>query len=364
MSGREVDYVADVIASNWVAPVGPHLTKFEEAFARYIGVEHAAAVTTGTAAIHLVLRQLDLQPGDEVICSTFTFCASANPITYEHATPVFIDSDWTSWNMDPNLLEEELKDCAQRGRLPRAILVVDILGQSADLEAIQDIAGRYEIPVIEDAAEALGGKYRGRSVGKTAWCSVFSFNGNKIITTSGGGMLCSDDQLLIEKTKFLATQARDPAPYYQHSEIGFNYRMSNVLAAIGLAQLEVLDERVAARQQIFQYYKSRLRQLPGVTLMPEADFAESNYWLSVIRIDPAQFGATAEQVRQELEKENIESRPVWKPLHQQPVFAGTRCRGGKVAEQLFETGLCLPSGTALTTEDLDRICSQVESAAR
>ena len=363
MCGRESAYVADAIASNWVAPVGPHLAKFEEDFARYIGVPHSVAVTTGTAALHLALRALELQPGDEVICSSFTFCASANPIRYEHANPVFVDSDWISWNIDPNLLEEELADCAKRGRIPKAIIAVDILGQSADIDAILQVASPYEIPVIEDAAEALGGSYKGRSVGSSCWCSIFSFNGNKIITTSGGGMLCSQDETLVEQARFLATQARDPVPHYEHSVIGYNYRLSNVLAAIGLAQLEVLDERVAARERNFRFYSERLSQLPGITLMPQAPYAQSNYWLSVIRIDEREFGNSVEDVRKALEKQNIESRRVWKPLHQQPAFATYRCRGGSVADQLFENGLCLPSGSSLTEGDLERICSGIESLA-
>lgn len=359
LSGRELEYIQDVLESNWVAPVGPHLARFEEMFCERIGVQQSLAVTTGTAALHLALRHLQLNPGDEVVCSSFTFCASANPITYEQAVPVFIDSDRIGWNMDPNLLEEELVDCAARGKLPKAVIVVDILGQSADLERIIEITSRYEIPVIEDAAEALGGCYQGRSVGKAGWCSIFSFNGNKIITTSGGGMLCSDDESLIERSRFLATQARDPAPYYEHSTIGFNYRLSNLLAAVGIAQLEVLDQRVERRQQIFEFYREKLEELPGIRMMPLAPYAASNYWLSVIQIDKDLFGVSPEDVRQALEKENIETRLVWKPLHCQPVFSDCRCRGGDVAEELFKTGLCLPSGTALREEDLERIVQAI-----
>ena len=355
MSGRELEYIQDVIESNWVAPVGPHLARFEEMFCERIGVRHSLAVTTGTAALHLALCHLQLSPGDEVICSTFTFCASANPITYEQAVPVFIDSDNVGWNMDPNLLEEELVDCAARRKLPKAVIVVDILGQSADLKPIVDIASRFDIPVIEDAAEALGGRYQGRSVGKAGWCSIFSFNGNKIITTSGGGMLCSDDQSLIERSQFLATQARDPAPHYEHSTIGFNYRLSNLLAAVGIAQLEFLDQRVEQRRRIFEFYRDQLGDLPGIRMMPVAPYAEPNYWLSVIQIDKDQFGASPEDLRQALENENIEARLVWKPMHRQPVFSGCRCRGGTVADELFRTGLCLPSGNGLTDEDLQRI---------
>jgi len=361
MSGREQQYIAEVFASNWVAPVGPQLTRFEEQFARYLGLPYAAAVASGTAALHLALRCLDLSAGDEVLCSTFTFCASANPIVYEGARPVFLDSERTSWNMDPQLLEEELAACAKRGQLPKAVVVVDILGQSADMDAINQIAARYELPVMEDAAEALGATYRGRQVGTDCWASIFSFNGNKIITTSGGGMLCSTDETLIRRAVSLATQARDPVPYYQHSTIGYNYRLSNVLAAVGLAQLEVLDQRVAARRRVNQVYRQRLGGLPGIGFAPEAPFGRANCWLSVIQVDPARSGTTSEQIRLALEAENIEARAVWKPLHRQPVFAGCRYRGGGVADELFQTCLCLPSGSALTDDDLERVIQVVRA---
>jgi pyridoxal phosphate-dependent aminotransferase EpsN len=364
MSGREGAYVADAIASNWVAPVGPHLAKFEQESAKRIGVKHALAVTTGTAAIHLAQRCLELQPGDEVICSTFTFCASINPAVYEGAKPVFIDSERETWNMDPNLLEEELADCARRGRLPRAVVVVDILGQSADIDAINGITSQYDIPVIEDAAQALGSTYKGRPAGSSSWASTFSWNGNKILTTSGGGLLCSNDEQLIQEALLLATQARDPVPYYQHSQIGFNYRMSNILAAIGLAQLEVLQERVEARRRIFQFYRDRLGQLPGLSLMPHADYGRSNCWLTMVQIDPVQFGATCDDVCRILEQQDIEARRVWKPLHLQPVFSGCRYRGGAVAEEVFAKGLFLPSGSAMDPQDLERVAAGVESAGR
>ena len=360
MTGREIEYLEDVIASNWIAPTGPHLTQFEKDFSQHVDGQHTCAVISGTAAIHLALRHLNLKPGDEVICSSFTFCASANPIRYEHAQPVFIDSDRKSWNMDPNLLADELVDCAAQGKLPRAIIVVDILGQSADMDEIVRIASAYDIPVIEDAAEALGGKYKGESVGGKAWSSIFSFNGNKIITTSGGGMLCSHDEKLIEEARFLAMQARDPLPHYEHSKVGFNYRLSNVLAAIGIAQLEALNERVAIRRNIFNFYRQQLGVLPGITMMPEAHFADSNYWLSVIQVDKNLFGASPEEIRLHLETDNVETRQVWKPLHCQPVFQGCRVRGGEVAEELFQTGLCLPSGTAMTENDLLRVVHGIQ----
>jgi len=361
MSGCEQEYVADAFATNWIAPVGPHITRFENEFAARVGMKYAAAVTTGTAALHLALRHLDLQPGDEVLCSTFTFCATANPIVYEGAVPVFIDSDRTSWNIDPNLLAEELEDCAERGELPRAVIAVDILGQSADLDAIVEIASKYEIPVIDDAAEALGAVYKSDPVGSRGWASAFSFNGNKIITTGGGGMLCSNDEELIERTRFLATQARDVAPYYEHSVIGFNYRMSNVLAAIGLGQLEVLDERVAVRKGHFEFYQQELGELPGVAFMPVASYGQPNYWLTALTVDPAQSGVTCQEIVDALERENIEARRVWKPMHCQPVFEGCRCRGGAVAEEIFRRGLSLPSGSAMSDEDRQRVSDHVKA---
>lgn len=360
-TGAEHDLVADAIASNWLAPVGPHLSEFERRFAEKIGVPLALAVTSGTAALHLALRGLGLQRDDEVICSTLTFCASANPIVYEGARPVFLDSDVESWNLDPELLREELAERDRSGKMPRAVIAVDIFGQSADLDLIREAADPYDIPVIEDAAEALGATYRGEPAGRKAWASVFSFNGNKIITTSGGGMLCSHDEELIRHTRFLATQARDEAPHYQHSQIGFNYRMSNLLAAVGLVQLEALDEFVAARRRNFEVYRERLTQLPGISMMPEAPYGKSNRWLSVMLVDSARFGATPDEIRQALEVQNIESRPVWKPLHLQPVFAACRHRTRGVAEDLFRRGLCLPSGSALDEDQLDRVCSCIES---
>ena len=336
MTGNEQKYIAEVFETNYIAPVGPHLTRFEEEFAKKVEVDHAAAVASGTAAIHLALCQLNLQPGDEVICSTFTFCASSNPILYENATPVFIDSDWSSWNMDPNLLEAELGDCAAKNKLPKAMVIVDILGQSADMDPICELAAKYEIPVIEDAAEALGGTYRDRPSGRSGWCSCFSFNGNKIITTSGGGMLCSNDEEMIKNARYLATQARDPAPYYEHTVAGFNYRLSNVLAGIGLAQLEALDERVAKRKQIFETYQERLGEMPGISFMPIADYGTPNYWLTSILVDESQFGMDCESLRQHLETDNIESRRIWKPMHMQPLYSSnSRTRGGAVSEKIF-----------------------------
>jgi pyridoxal phosphate-dependent aminotransferase EpsN len=337
---------------------------FERELAAYVGLPDAAALSSGTAAIHLAVRLLGLERGEEVLCSTFTFAASANPIMYEGGRPVFIDSDPTSWNMDPELLAEELEACARRGRLPRAVIVVDLYGQSADYDPILAACARYEVPVIQDAAEALGATYKGRRTGSQGLVGIFSFNGNKIITTSSGGMLVSADTALIDRARHLAAQARDPAPHYQHSAIGFNYRMSNLLAAVGRGQLRALPDRIAALRRNYQRYQAALGDLPGIGFMPIAPHGEPNYWLTCITIDPDSFGATREQVRLALEADNIESRPLWKPLHLQPVFAACRSRGGQVAAGLFERGLCLPSGSALTPADIERVCSIVHQLAR
>lgn len=359
LGAEELDLVKGAIASNWIAPLGPHVDAFEKEFAEAIGISHAAALSSGTAALHLALRLLRIRPGEEVLCSTLTFSASANPIVYEGGRPVFIDADRSTWNMDPGLLREELKACAVRGRLPGAVIVVDLYGQSADYGPIVEACSEYGVPLVQDAAEALGASYRGRSVGTFGKFGVFSFNGNKIITTSGGGMLVSEDKALIEQARFLASQARDPAPHYQHSVLGYNYRLSNILAALGRGQLHVLRDRIAARRRNREYYEAALGELPGLEFMPLVSYGRPNYWLTCITIRPKLFGATREEVRLALEAANIEARPVWKPLHLQPVFAGCRVRGGGVAEDLFEHGLCLPSGSSLSEDDLERICAIV-----
>ncbi|HEV3410275.1 MAG TPA: aminotransferase class I/II-fold pyridoxal phosphate-dependent enzyme [Chthoniobacterales bacterium] len=364
LGGDELQLVLEAFASNWIAPLGPHVDAFEREVADYVGVRHAAALSSGTAALHLALRLCGVQPGDEVICSSFTFSASANPITYEGATPVFIDSERASWNMDPALLAEELAACAKRGRLPRAVIVVDLYGQCADYDSLGAICREYDIPLIQDSAEALGATYKGRPAGGQGHVGIFSFNGNKIITTSGGGMLVSDDGQLIERARFLATQARDPAPHYQHSAIGFNYRMSNVLAAIGRGQLRVLPERVAARRANFEAYRRALGEVDGIEFMPLASYGGSNFWLTCITIDPERFGADREDVRMALAAHNIESRPLWKPLHLQPVFAGCRVRDRGVAASAFAHGLCLPSGSSLTSAELARICEIILETPR
>jgi dTDP-4-amino-4,6-dideoxygalactose transaminase len=364
MSGRELELVQDAFASNWIAPLGPHVDAFEREFAAHVGVCHAAALSSGTAALHLALLLTGVGAGDEVLCSSLTFSASANAITYCGARPVFIDCDAASWNMDPDLLETELQRCAAAGRPPKAVLAVDLYGQCADYTRIAPICERFGVPLIEDAAEALGATCAGRPAGSFGLAAAFSFNGNKIITTSGGGMLVSEEEALIARGRFLATQARDAAAHYQHSTIGYNYRMSNVLAAIGRGQLTVLEERVAARRANFEAYAAALADLPGIAFMPEAPYGRCTRWLTCLTIDPERFGATREQVRLALEAENIESRPVWKPMHLQPVFAGARRCGGAVAEGIFARGLCLPSGSALTPADLARTVATVRAQRR
>ena len=355
MGEQELEFVKEAFETNWIAPVGPHVDAFEQEFCQVIGVRHAAAVSSGTAALHLALRLIGVEAGDEVFCSTLTFIATASPITYLGAMPVFIDSDRTSWNMNPDLLRETLEHRARIGKLPKAVVLVHLYGQSADIDPILEVCNAFEVPLIEDAAESLGATYKGRSPGSFGKVSIFSFNGNKIITTSGGGMLVSDDPDLVSKARFLATQARDPAPHYQHSEIGYNYRLSNVLAGIGRGQLRVLEQRVQARRRNFEVYQQALGKLPGIQFMPEASFGRATRWLSCITINPAEFGANREQVRSSLAEQQIEARPVWKPLHLQPVFAGCESIGGAVSEDLFKYGLCLPSGSNLTNEDLERV---------
>ena len=361
MGAAEFAFVEEAFRTNWIAPVGPHVDAFEREFCARFGFGHAAALSSGTAAVHLALRLVGVRPGDEVACSTLTFAASAYPILYEHARPVFIDSDEATWNLDAGRLEDWLDSRARTGSLPRAVIAVDLYGQCADLERIAAACDRHGVPLIEDAAEALGATCAGRPAGAFGRLGVFSFNGNKIITTSGGGMLVSDDAGLIARARFLATQARDPAPHYEHSQLGFNYRLSNVLAGIGRGQLQVLDGRVEARRRIFARYAAALQDLPGLSFMPEAAFGRSNRWLTCLTIDPTLAGIDREQVRLALEAQNIESRPVWKPLHLQPVFAGCEAVGGTVAERLFDRGLCLPSGSAMTDEQLQRVIEAVRA---
>ena len=364
MSGGEMKWIKEAFRTNWVAPLGPNVDAFEVEFAAKTGLKHAVALSSGTAALHLALRALDLPRGSEVVCSTFTFAATANAIMYEGGRPVFVDSDEATWNMDPRLLERELDARAIEGKLPGAVIAVDLYGQSADMKPIADACRKHGVPLIEDAAEALGATYRGKPAGRSGWANIFSFNGNKIITTSGGGMLGTDDEKLALLARHLATQARDAAPHYQHSKVGYNYRLSNVLAGIGRAQLKVLDKRVAARRAVFDRYVKAFKGVPGVSFMPEASFGKSTRWLTCALFDPAAFGASHDEVRLALEKENVEARPLWKPMHMQPVFADARRVGGAVAEGFFAKGLCLPSGSNLTRADQDRVVKLVLGARR
>jgi dTDP-4-amino-4,6-dideoxygalactose transaminase len=359
MSGRELQLIAEAFESNYIAPLGPQVDAFEQEFAAKTKIPHALALSSGTAALHLALHQLGIGPGDAVMASTLTFIASVSSVINLGAKPVFVDADDTTWNMNPELLADEIARRAKNNCLPKAVLPTDLYGQCADLDRILDICMPYEIPVIVDAAEAVGATYKDRSAGAGAKAAIFSFNGNKIITTSGGGMLTSEDAGFIDRARFFSQQARDPASHYEHSKIGFNFRMSNILAAIGRAQLKVLDERVKAKRLIFSKYQKYLGGLDGIEFMPEAAYGTSNRWLTVILITPEKFGADRETIRIALEAENIEARPVWKPMHLQPVFSDLTCVGGEVAEDLFRRGLCLPSGTAMSDEDLERIVSTI-----
>jgi pyridoxal phosphate-dependent aminotransferase EpsN len=366
MSGRELELVADAFASNWIAPLGPHVDAFERELAAGLGPGwHAAALSSGTAAIHLALDLLGVGPGDDVLCPTLTFVATANPIVQVGARPVFLDCERRTWNLDPALLAEELARRRRTGRpLPKAVIVVDLYGQCADWQPILAACAEHGVPVIEDAAEALGATWEGRPAGSFGVLSTFSFNGNKIITTSGGGMLCSRDAALVSRARFLATQARDPAPHYEHSVAGYNYRLSNLLAAVGRGQLTVLADRVERRRAVFARYRELLGDLPGLSFMPEPPESRSTRWLTVLTLDPAAFGADREAVRLALEAEDVEARPVWKPMHLQPLYRDAPVRGGAVAGEVFERGLCLPSGSSLREEDVERVAGVVRGCAR
>lgn len=354
----------DAFDSNWIAPVGPFVDRLERDLAPLVGVDHVAALSSGTAGLHLALHLLGVGPGDDVVVPTLTFVATANAVTYTGAVPVFVDADPVTWCLDPERLADGLARRAAEGRLPAAIVTVDLYGRCADHDAVDELAARYGIPVVEDAAEALGASYRGRPAGSFGRAAVLSFNGNKIATTSGGGALVSDDAELIERARHLATQARDPAPHYQHSEIGFNYRLSNLLAALGVGQLERLPEILAARAAVEQRYREAFATVDGIDLpAPPAD-GTSNHWLSVVTIDVERFGADPTQVRLALEEHDIESRPLWKPLHLQPVYEANERWGGEVADAAFRSGLCLPSGGRLSPEDQARIIDIVVTCGR
>ncbi|MBC8081145.1 MAG: aminotransferase class I/II-fold pyridoxal phosphate-dependent enzyme [Gorillibacterium sp.] len=364
MSGNEQQYIKEAFETNWIAPLGPNVDAFEQEMAAYLGVSEAVALSSGTAAIHLALRLLDVKAGDRVFCSSLTFVASANPILYQGAEPVFIDSEPETWNMSPLALERALHEELRKGRLPKAVVAVNLYGQSADMDAIAALCELYKVPLIEDAAESLGSTYKGKKSGTFGHFGVYSFNGNKIITTSGGGMLISNVPGALAQARFLATQARDAAPHYQHSQIGYNYRLSNILAGVGRAQLQVLDDRVAARRRIFQQYEQMLGTLPGFAMMPEAQGTLSNRWLTTLTIDKNEAGVSVIDVIEALAADNIEARPVWKPLHMQPLFRNSTyySHGTKenVSEQLFATGLCLPSGSSLTEEEQLRVITSIQ----
>jgi len=369
IGGSEQKYVQEAFDLNWIAPLGPHVNGFEEDLQNYTGMAHAAALSSGTGALHLALILLGVQPGDEVICQSLTFSASANPIAYQGAIPVYVESERGTWNMDPGFLEQAIRARLENGKKPKAIIAVHLYGMPARMEEILDIAAKYDIPVIEDAAEALGSDINGKKCGSFGVMNVLSFNGNKVITTSGGGALLSDDRETIEKTRFLATQARDPAPHYQHSQIGYNYRLSNVLAAIGRGQMEVLDERVKARRANCERYRSYFNDLTPkgyrIEIQPGPDGYFSNRWLTAIIIDPEMNkGLTRETLRQALAEENIESRPLWKPMHLQPVFKDAPFYGDGTSEWLFNNGLCLPSGSNLVDEDFERIFTIMDTVFR
>lgn len=360
MGSLEREYVDEAFRTNWIAPLGPNVDAFERELAAYVGIGHAAAVVSGTAALHLALRLIGVGRGDRVFCSSFTFVASANPILYEGAVPVFIDSEPESWNMSPRALERALEDAARRRQLPRAVIVVNLYGQSADMDPLLELCNRYSIPVIEDAAESLGATYRGRKSGTLGLIGTYSFNGNKIITTSGGGMLVSEREDLIRRARKLSTQAREPAGHYEHVEVGYNYRMSNVLAGIGRGQLRVIEDRVRARRRVFYRYVEALADVQGIRWMPEAPYGSSTHWLTAATL-PDRF--RPQEIIDALAAERIEARRLWKPMHLQPLFDGVEyfphSSDRDVSASLFDTGICLPSGSNMTDEQQDRIIDSI-----
>ena len=362
MSGREQDFIKEAFDTNWVVPLGPNVNAFEKELAEYIKEDlHVVALSAGTAALHLGLIELGVQTGDEVICQSFTFAASANPIAYQSATPVYVDSEQDTWNMSPLFLEEAIKDRLRKtGKLPKAIIPVHLYGMPAKMDEIMAIASQYGIPVLEDAAEALGSAYKGQKCGTFGEFAALSFNGNKMITTSGGGALVCRNKEDAERTMFYATQAREKAPHYQHEHIGYNYRMSNICAGIGRGQMTVLDEHIARRRAIHSLYTELLWGIPGITVQqnPAPEF-DSNFWLTCILVDPEVAGFTREDIRLHLTNENIETRPLWKPMHLQPVFSQAPFYGDGTSEKLFETGLCLPSGPSLADKDIHRVVEAI-----
>jgi len=363
MNGLEQRYIEDAFDSNWIAPLGPHVDAFEKELADYLGVKGALALISGTAAMHLALLLLEVGRNDAVFCSAFTFTATANPILYQGAEPLFIDSEPSSWNMSPSALGRALEAAKKEGRLPKAVIVVNLYGQSADMDPLAELCNSYSIPLIEDAAESLGATYQGKPSGSFGKFGILSFNGNKIITTSGGGALISDDLEALERARYLASQARQPARHYEHTEVGYNYRLSNLLAAVGRAQLETLEERVAARRAIYERYYRTLSGLEGIEFMSEAPYGRSTHWLTVLTVDPERCGITRDEIIDALEKGNIEARPVWKPMQLQPLYEGypyyEHKEGISVSERLFKNGLCLPSGSNLTEEEQARVIAMI-----
>ena len=361
MGDKEKGYVAEAFETNWVAPLGPNVDAFEEQLSKHLGVNGVVSLNSGSAALHLALNMLDVKTGDIVLCQSFTFAASAFPITYCNATPVFIDSEEDTWNIDPVILEKAIKEYIELGKKPAAIIIVHLYGMPAKMNEILAIAQAYQIPVIEDAAEALGSKYEGKACGSFGKIGILSFNGNKIITTSGGGALASDDEEIVKRVRHVSAQAKEPAPFYLHKEIGYNYRMSNICAGIGRGQMEVLSERVEKRRAIFETYKKAFEAVIGISFLNEPVGYFSNRWLTTILFDEQVFElGTNERIRQELEKMNIETRPLWKPLHQQPVFADCKAYCNGVSDKLFATGLCLPSGSNITDESLSNVIHEIK----
>lgn len=359
MGGGEKKHIEKAFEDNYVAPLGPNVDDFEQDLCNFTAVKYAAALSSGTAALHLALILTGVEKGDEVICQSFTFSASANPIVYQGATPVFVDSESDTWNICPDALEKAIKDRLVKGKKVKAVVPVYLYGMPAKINEIIEICSKYNIPFIEDAAEALGSTYQGKALGTFGKFGVLSFNGNKIITTSGGGALISDNEALIQKARNLATQARDPAPHYQHSQIGYNYRMSNICAGIGRGQMEVLSERIAQRRNVYEYYEKNLGSIAGISFQPQAIENFSNRWLTAIMLDPKEIKPSPEELRIALEKENIETRPLWKPMHLQPIFKEAPFYGSGLSENYFNCGLCLPSSSSLTEPELERVVASL-----
>ena len=365
MGVNEQKFITEAFKTNWISPMGPNVDEFERELARYVNVQGALAMSSGTSAIHIALRLLGVEAGDIVFCSTLTFVASVNPIIYQGAVPVFIDSEPQSWNMSPDALERAFHDAKKNGKLPKAVIIVNLYGQSANMEPLLAICDHYGVPVIEDAAESLGATYKGKASGTFGHFGIFSFNGNKIITTSGGGMLVSDDLEALKKARFWATQARDSARHYQHSEVGYNYRLSNVLAGIGRGQLQVLNDRIEARRCVFERYYTALSGVKGIEFMPEAPYGHSTRWLTALTVNPDMCNVSKEQIIDALEDQNIEARPVWKPMHLQPLFNGcdyySFSEKLSISDKLFENGLCLPSGSNLSEDDQNRVIKCIKA---